>query len=241
MFLGRSTPNSLTGALLGLAFSAAIAAAQERPTRLDLWDIPFGANASEIPDEFVNYACGTGGGPPGLALDHFSDFRTCPENEQGLYEVYFEYDDELEYWARAMQLEIETRIYRGTQLLDYPVVLSLLFDGEGVMRGWRAVTDPRQTFRDREDFWTLGNFVKQKFDRNGWNCVDLPRADGENPAGSYFVKDRCEKTVDGRHHMYERHYYQKKGQTFVDPNTGEIHTDYFESRTLVEVIDAEFV
>ena len=227
----------LGAAATAFAMLAAAAPAQERPTRLDLWDIEYGAQASEIPDNFVNYACGTDGGPPSLPLDHFSGYAQCAADAHGLHEVYFEYDDELEYWARAMQLEIETRIYRGTQLLDYPVVLSLLFDASGKMRGWRAVTDPRQTFREREDFWTLGNFVRQKYGQDGWDCIDLPRADGETPAGSYFVKDRCEKTVDGARVMYERHYYQKKGQTFVDPNTGAIRTNYFESRTRVEMID----
>lgn len=227
------------GQAAALALAALPALAQEKPTRLDLWDIEMGAQASEIPDGFVNYACGTNGGPPSIPLAHFSEFARCPADAEGLHEVYFEYDDELEYWARALQLEIETRLYRGTQLFDYPVVLSLLFDDAGTLRGWRAVTDPRQTFRDREEFWTLSNFIRQRFGHEGWACVDLPRAEGENPVGTRFIKDRCTKTAEGLDVMFERHAYQKKGQRFVDPHTGAIHTDYFESLTRVEARDAD--
>jgi hypothetical protein len=85
-------------------------AAQDRPARLNVWDIHIGEAVSEIPDGFINYACGTDGGPPSVPLKNFADFKKCRPDANGLHEVYFEYDDELEYWARALDLKEEIRI-----------------------------------------------------------------------------------------------------------------------------------
>ena len=70
--------------------------------------------ASTIPDEYVNYACGTNGGPPSRPLPNFAAFKTCKPDADGLHEVYFEYDDEQEYVARAMQNRDGIMRYGGT-------------------------------------------------------------------------------------------------------------------------------
>ena len=79
------------------------AQADDRPTRLNVWDIKIGEAAAKIPDGFINYACGTNGGPPSLPIANFTEFRKCRPDANGLHEVYFEYDDELEYRARALE------------------------------------------------------------------------------------------------------------------------------------------
>ena len=133
--------------------------AQDRPTRLNVWDIHIGDAASEIPDGFINYACGTDGGPPSVPLANFTEFNKCRANPDGLREVYFEYDDELEYWARALDLKAEIRMYSGTTAYEFPVVASVLFDDAGLAKGVRLVTDPRQRLsRDRREFWSLATF-----------------------------------------------------------------------------------
>jgi hypothetical protein len=73
----------------------------DRPTRHEVWDIPLGAKIADIADDYIDYACGTNGGPPSTALTGFKDFRRCRPEASGLREVYFRYDDELEYWAKA--------------------------------------------------------------------------------------------------------------------------------------------
>jgi hypothetical protein len=214
--------------------------AAERPKRLNIWDITIGEAATAIPDEFVNLACGTNGGPPGLPLADFAEFKKCRPEPDGLREVYFEYDDELEYQARALELKAEIRMYAGTTAFEYPIVASVLFDEAGKVRGERMVTDPRQQswVRNRGEFWTLANFIRQRFGDSGWDCKDLPPEEGETPAGSLFVKNHCEKTDKGLKLILEQRYFRKKGQASVDPHSGKPEPEAFESTTRFEMYDA---
>ena len=210
--------------------------AQDRPTRLNVWDIHIGSAAAELPDGFVDYACGTDGGPPSTPLANFTDFKKCRPDANGLHEVYFEYDDELEYWARALELKAEIKMYAGTTAYEFPVVASVLFDDAGLARGERLVTDPRQQLsRDRNEFWTMADFIRHRFGDDGWECKDLPRNEGESPAGSYFIKNRCEKTLSGLQLILEQRYFQKKGQQFLDPYTGKPRMEDYESATRFEM------
>jgi hypothetical protein len=227
--------------VLGLCVVCAVAATaaygQGRPKRLGVWDIPLNTPAAELPnDAFIEFACGTNGGPPSRPIKDFTEFARCPADANGLHEVYFRYDDELEYVARALEQEKEIQIYRGTQAYDYPIIASLLFNDQGIDKGMRIVTDPRDTaIRDRNEFWTMGNFLKQRFGSDGWDCKDLPAAEGENPVGSYFIKNHCEKIDKGLHLIVEQQYLQKKGQTFINPANGQIEPNAFDSWTRFEM------
>jgi hypothetical protein len=214
--------------------------AQDRPTRLNVWDIHIGEAAAEIPDGFINYACGTDGGPPSIPLKNFTEFKKCRPDANGLHEVYFEYDDELEYWARALDLEAEIRRYAGTTAYEFPVVASVLFDEAGVARGERLVTDPRQQTpaRDRKEFWVLADFIRQRFGDDGWECKEVPPDEGEHAVGSFFIKNDCAKTANGLHLALEQHYFRKKGQQSVDPETGRSRPEDYESATRLEMYDA---
>jgi hypothetical protein len=50
----------VTGAIL---VHVGIAAAQQRPTRSEIWDLKLGTPVAQLPDDFADFACGTGGGP----------------------------------------------------------------------------------------------------------------------------------------------------------------------------------
>jgi hypothetical protein len=230
-------------AVMLLALGIVPVAAQragELPKRASILDIQIGTAASEIPEEFVNRACGTNGGPPSIPLASFADFKKCRPDTNGLHEVYFEYDDELEYWARALDLKAEIRMYAGTTAYEFPIVASVLVDDAGKVRGERMVTDPRQhTSRSRVEFWTLANFLRQRYGEDGWECKDLPPEEGEHPVGSEFVKNHCEKTADGLRMILEQRYLQKEGQAFVDPHTGKAERDAYDSVTRCEIYDAE--
>src|SRR5262249_30540945 len=103
-----ATRAGMTSSLLLLGFlTAGNVDAQQRPVRLEIWDLKLGTAAADLPDEFTDYACGTNGGPPSLALSHWRDFRRCRPETGGLREVYFRYDDELEYWAKANNFATE--------------------------------------------------------------------------------------------------------------------------------------
>src|SRR5262249_16833835 len=67
-----------------------------------IWDVQFGTPVSELPEEdFVDPACGTNGSAPGIRIDSFDQFERCRAESSGLREVWFRYDDEMEYIARA--------------------------------------------------------------------------------------------------------------------------------------------
>ena len=230
------------GGWLALALVALVPlaqpAAQEDAKRLNIWDIGIGEAASKIPDEFINYACGTNGGPPSVPLAGFSGFRKCRPEADGLREVYFEYDDELEYRARALGLKDEIRMYAGTTAYEFPIVASALIDDAGIVKGVRLVTDPRQQVsRDRFEFWMLADFIRQRFGDAGWECKDLPPDEGEGPVGTRFIKNRCDKQANNLRLVLEQRLLQKKGQRFVDPETGRPRPEAFESSTRFEMYD----
>lgn len=214
--------------------------AQERPKRYTIWDIHLGEAASAIPNEYVNYACGTNGGPPSIPLANFTAFKKCKPEASGLREVYFEYDDELEYVARALDIKAEIRMYAGTTVYEFPIVASLLFDDSGHVRGERMVTDPRQEVsRNRLEFWQLGNFIRQRFSDHPWTCHNVPPEDGEKPIGGEFIKTHCEQTASGMHLILEQRLFRKKGQEAVDPVTGKPEVGAFESSTRFEMSEVE--
>jgi hypothetical protein len=212
------------------------ARAQQRPARTEIWDLKLGTAASDLPDDFTDYACGTNGGPPSMALAGWRDFRRCRPEPSGLREVYFRYDDELEYWAKANNFATEIQKYAGTKVFDFPVVLSARFDERGILAGIRIVSDPRDTSRDREDAYLLRNFLSARYGRDGWDCVDLPPDEGETPVFRTFIKQRCKKTVEGGA-LAELHanYYRKKGQAEVDPHSGRATEGQFESLARFEL------
>ena len=72
-------------ALPGLvnAQDAAPKGSDERPTRREVWDIKLGTKIAELPDDFMDYACGTNGGPPSTPLMGFKDFRRCRPEPTG--------------------------------------------------------------------------------------------------------------------------------------------------------------
>jgi hypothetical protein len=232
----------LTAAALGVLFVApALAAgADERPTRHEVWDIKLGAKIDAVPDDYVDYACGTNGGPPGLALTGWKDFRRCRVEPSGLREVYFRYDDEIEYWAKANSLEAQMEQYVGTKTYGFPITVSALIDDDSTVRGIRVVTDPRDPTGDRDEAYLLRNFLNSRFGRDAWQCQDLPAESGETPVAGVFIKQRCEKQIDEttRALLITRHL-RKPGQNQYDPHSGKETTNQFESNVRFELIRAK--
>jgi hypothetical protein len=227
--------------LLSFALMALIVATAhaQQPTRTEVWDLKLGTKAAVLPDEFTDYACGTNGGAPSTLLNGFGDFRRCRPEPDGLREVYFRYDDELEYWAKANDFATEIQRFSGTKVYDFPVVLSARFDDQGVLAGIRIVSDPRDTSRDREEAYLLRNFLTSRYGREGWDCMDLPPDEGETPVGRTFIKQRCRKTVeDGAVARFEARYYRKKGQAQYDPQSGRETEGQFESIVRFELTRA---
>src|ERR1700759_4059871 len=90
-----------------IAMSSMTAAQAQTMRRATLWDLKLGQPiaAQPAPREFQNFACGSNGGAPRAQLSGWADFARCRAEANGLHEVYFEYDDELEFIARARDIE----------------------------------------------------------------------------------------------------------------------------------------
>jgi hypothetical protein len=231
-------------ALLSALFAPGDAGAQQQPNdqpeRAEVWDLRLGTPVEKLPDAFADYACGTNGGPPSIPLTGWRDFRRCRPDAEGLREVYFRYDDELEYWAKANNFATEIEKYSGTKVYDFPVVLSGRFDDGGKLAGLRIVSDPRDPSRDRDEAYLLRNFLTARYGRDGWGCVDLPLAEGETPVARTFIKQRCRKTVDaGAVAGIETHFFRKKGQSQYDPQSGRTTEGQFESLVRFELTQAK--
>src|SRR6267154_4945025 len=125
--------------LLALTALVGTAGAQQRPSQFEIWDLKLGTPADKLPDDFTDYACGTGGGPPSIALTGWKDFRRCRPEPSGLREIYFRYDDELEYWAKANNLAAQMEQYVGTKTYGFPITVSALIDDKAEVRGIRIV------------------------------------------------------------------------------------------------------
>ena len=203
-----------------------------------VWDLTLGAHALELPkDQFIDFACGTNGGPPSLPLTQWTDFANCVSEEStGFFEIYFEYDDEPEYWAKALGLQAQILVYSGTSAYEIPVIVSALFDGDGFLHGFRLVSDPRADLRGREKGISLSGFLYGRYGDEGWECTDLPRAEGEVEYQGSHEKRRCHKTDPdkGLTLTMETHFYRKPGQFAVDPRDNMPTEGQFVSATRFE-------
>jgi hypothetical protein len=233
-----TTAAALIGAvLLGIPASALAQGADERPIRHEVWDIQLGTKVADLPDDYVDYACGTNGGPPSTPLTGWKDYRRCRPDENGLREVYFRYDDELEYWAKANNLAAQMEQYVGTKTYGFPITVSVLISDDGVVRGIRIVSDPRDPSGDRDEAYLLRNFLNARFGREGWQCEDLPPEAGETAVTGIFVKQRCEKDMEGGvHGLLVTRHLRKPGQSQYDPHSGRETTNQFESSVRLELI-----
>jgi hypothetical protein len=214
------------------------ARADERPIRREIWDIQLGTKVADLADDYIDYACGTNGGPPSTPLTGFKDFRRCRPEPSGLREVYFRYDDELEYWAKANNLAAQMEQYIGTKTYGFPITVSVLISDDAVVRGIRIVTDPRDPTGDRDEAYLLRNFLNARFGREGWMCQDLPPESGETPVTGIFIKQNCEKDTDAKTHgLLVTHYLRKPGQSQYDPHSGKETVNQFESNVRFELLE----
>jgi hypothetical protein len=223
---------------IGTAFAMALAAgsAEAQAPAPKIWDIKLGIPISALPlNDFVDTACGTNGGPPALVLKSFYDFAQCKvEPRTGLHEVWFRYDDEMEYVARARRSDIMVRQYQANALAGQPIVTSLLIDDAGIVQGYRVVNDPRADARSRIGAFGLADIFKG-MSATPLECVDLPPAEGERPIEDLLVKESCESRSDGFVTRVEARRYYKPGQFAVDPNDSRLNENEFESSARIEV------
>jgi hypothetical protein len=227
------------------------APAAEPLRRATVWDLKLGEAIAEQPahEEFRAFACGSNGGPPHQKLAGWGDFLRCAPEPGGLREVYFEYDDELEYIARARDIESEVTRWAGTTESAFPVIASALFDASGRLAGIRLVTDARPdhrndiieaSLRKREDAYLFGAVMAARLGIDAaTDCTSLPPAEGESAVGPRFIKQRCEKSDPANHRRLalSASLYRKPGQSGINPRApAELTKGQFESAARVEIL-----
>jgi hypothetical protein len=213
---------------------ASVAAAQSPAPRI--WDLPLGTPIAALPlNDYVDPACGTNGGPPARVLKGFDEYALCPaEAATGLHEIWFRYDDEMEYVGRARRSEILIRQYQANALAGQPIITSLLIDDSGRVAGYRIVNDPRADSRTRINAFGLADLFRGMAPP-GLECTDLPPAEGERPIDDWFVKQDCTAKANGVVTRIEARRYYKPGQFAVDPNDNRVTENLFESAARLEV------
>jgi hypothetical protein len=227
------------------------APAETQPMRrATIWDLKVGAPIAEQPNpsEFRGFACGSNGGPPRAPLTGWADFKRCAAEPDGLREVYFEYDDELEYIARAHDNDREISRWAGTHEVTFPVITSALFDDAGILKGIRMVTDARPEHKNhiteadrktREEGYTLGAVMASRFNIDpAQDCEALPPAEGETSVGALFVKRVCERSdpAAGRRVVVRVNLFRKPGQSGYNPQLPtQLTQGQFESSARVEI------
>ena len=223
-----------------IILGASTARADYAPKRADVWSLKLGTPAAALPrDAFIDYACGSNGGPPQQPLSGWSYYGKCPPETNGLREVYFRYDDELEYWAKAHRARTLLAQYGGTKVLDFPVILSGLFAAGGTLAGLRVVTDPRVGPQERKQAYTLSNFFKARYGSDGWDCHDTPPAPGETPVGTLYINQRCTKLVkDDMRGVLETRFLRQPGQAEFSAS-GKLTVGQFESSTRLELLRSD--
>jgi hypothetical protein len=235
---------------VAILLSALVPATGQQMRRATLWDLKLAEpiTAQPSPDEFRGFACGSNGGAPRQPLTGWRDFARCRAEPDGLHEVYFEYDDELEYIARARDAEREITRWAGTTEVAFPVVVSALFDNAGVLRGIRMVTDARPDHRNditeanlrkRADAYLLGGIMAARFDiMTPRDCTSAPPAEGESAVGALFVKQSCELNDERnkRKILLRVNFFRKPGQSGTNPQLPTQLTEgQFESSARLEI------
>jgi hypothetical protein len=230
--------------------AAATTGSAQTLRRATIWDLKLGEPVAAQPatEEYRGFACGSNGGAPRAQLKGWSDFARCPAEPDGLREVYFEYDDELEYIARAKDIDREITRWAGTTEVAFPVVTSALFDDGGALRGIRLVTDSRPDHRNditeanlrkRDEAYLFGSIMASRFNIDGErDCKASPPAEGESAVGTLFIKRTCEikDPANRRRIVLKVNLFRKPGQSATNPQLPTQLTEgQFESSARIDI------
>lgn len=241
------------GAFLGAALIALApvhVAAQEAPPAdapafpPEFRTLGLGLKADEITTEgYDSFACGSNGNVPLKALTGWTDFKECEPDENGLYEVAVEFGNRTERMSQLFHDQYDEELwiqqFGGTRIANFPVVMSLLFDEDGISRGFRAVTDSRAPIEDRGRSYLLRFRVYSHYGEGDWDCMRYQPRNGHTPVGKTYIDEVCSRSVDGKLVRVEAHVYRRPGQTGMD-SRGMFEQGQFESLTRWEVWDASY-
>ncbi|MFO1183775.1 MAG: hypothetical protein U1E56_03175 [Bauldia sp.] len=211
----------------------------------DFRDLGLGLNAATLStDGYDTFACGADGGQSLKPLKGWRDFAECARDASGLHEVAVEFGLEDKLLADQYREQYHEEAWfasrAGTQVAGFPVVMSLLFDDQGISRGFRTVTDPRAGGEARARAFLMRDRLKPRFDMaTATDCTSRPPSPGQTGVGAVFVNERCEKVIGGKRIVVETHLFRRPGQTGFNANGIEVAGEY-ESLTRWEVWDEAY-
>lgn len=200
-----------------------------------------GQNIPDMDSEpFGEFACGSNGGAPRQKIGGFGDYMRCRAEPDGLHEVWIRFSDADELYARAIDHEAMIARVSGTRVAGFQVILSVLFDDGGTVRGIRMVTDPRAPPNERGTAFQFKRRIELRYGPQDWQCTDIPAAQGETPVAGLFVKADCKKETPERTLYVQARFFRKAGQSDYDPVTREPTTGQYESSTRFEIYDPAY-
>jgi hypothetical protein len=207
-----------TGGLLAVVAAAAVAGAPGAGAGAggDIREFAVGLTVDELPAEgYLGFKCGHNGGKPGKDIAGWGAFADCPADGDGLHEVAFQYDDS----------DVRYEDLEGTAIAGHQVLISLLFDDQGVVEGIRVFTDPFARSYEKRRAHILSEKVKARFGLDGWDCRNEEPGPGESEIGGLFIKERCRKDLGNRvvdlYTQFYRHY-GTGGEEIVNSTSFEI-------------------
>jgi hypothetical protein len=185
------------------------APAQQQYVGDDVRDIKIGGKVAALPAEgYVDFSCPADANAKPSADNKpasWSAWHDCPAGSDGLHALRFGFDP-----ATSRD---------GTIVAGHPVVLTALIDNDGIVAGLKIDTDPKTRLYLRKKAFLFGPQVKARYGSDGWACTEADLAAGEESVGGVHVKEKCNKTTQGRAITIERSLYRKTGQdekNFVD-------------------------
>lgn len=183
---------------LGALFLSGAARAEEN----DLRDLRVGMRVDELPAAgYTGFACETG-----PALGSWQDYRRCTPDAAGLRAVRFRYAEDENFRGSVNDS------YEGTRVAGHPVLLALLLDDAGTVKGLRIETDPRARLFLHKKAHLLSELAKARFGEEDWTCIKAQPSADEEPVGGVFIKEHCEKTTPTRRYLLDRALFRHPGE-----------------------------
>jgi hypothetical protein len=193
---------TVAAGLLGATIAAAVAT-----ERKDLRDISVGEPIADLKDHgYAGWKCRTAE----TTLSGWSDWRTCPPEASGLRAIRFEYDETVNPLAPYNDR------FQGTKVAGHPALLTAFVADDGEVKALEIETDPKARLFMRKKAFLLAGQVKDRYGAAGWTCTSAKPSGDEEPVGGLFIKDHCEKTVDGRLVVVDQTLLRHAGEDIKD-------------------------
>ena len=225
--------------------------AAEDLRRATVWDLrlgqPVSAQPASEPISRLRLRRRTAA-PPRRQLSGWADFRALRCGSERTARGLFRIRRRIRIHRARQDLPREVSRWAGTTEAGFPVVVSALFDDDGVLKGIRVVTDPAPSTAmtsptpicasARTPICFGGLMAARHGIDAARDCVSLPAAEGEAPSATLFVKQSCELTdaPRGRKIVVRANYFRKTGQSGVNPQLPtQLTQGQFESSARLEI------